>query len=150
MKIKLKWIVGLFLVVLGAGSIVERNLFLATIGRVPVFEKIKNFFGSEFPDDDNGNVLRRMKKEGADLSKPYDIDFEHLFESEKAASAMQKEVAGMGYKSEVDRNEEEKGWDCRVVVHMKPTYEDITNTEEALGKVAEKHGGHSDGWGMLY
>ena len=32
-----------------------------------------------FPADDNGDVLRRMLTTGDDLTKPRDIDFDHVF-----------------------------------------------------------------------
>jgi hypothetical protein len=114
-----------------------------------MWDKIKSFLNKDFPNDENGDVLRRMKESGMDFSKSYDIDFEHLFPTEEGARAMAQAVEKTGYKTEVGYGEEVKGWDCRVVVHMKPTHEGITAMEESLGKIADEHGGHSDGWGVL-
>jgi hypothetical protein len=100
----------------------------------------------EFPDDGNGDVLRRMQRSGMDFSRSYDVDFEHLFPTESGAKAMASSVSRMGYKAKLSHHE--KGWDCQVVVHLKPTYEEITATEESLGKMAVEHGGKSDGWGV--
>ena len=40
---------------------------------------------SEFPDDENGDVLRRMLRNGDDCTKPRDIDFSVVFPSDSAA-----------------------------------------------------------------
>jgi hypothetical protein len=39
----------------------------------------------EFPDDENGAVLRRMQTDGDDLSRPRAIDFEHQFSNKPDA-----------------------------------------------------------------
>ena len=38
-----------------------------------------------FPDDENGDVLRLMLKNGDDLSAPREIDFSVIFPTEDAA-----------------------------------------------------------------
>jgi hypothetical protein len=38
-----------------------------------------------YPDDDNGDVLRRLEKQGDDLTRPRNIDFSVVFPVESAA-----------------------------------------------------------------
>jgi len=38
-----------------------------------------------FPDDDNGNALRRLEEQGDDLAKARNIDFSVVFPAESAA-----------------------------------------------------------------
>ena len=103
----------------------------------------------EFPNDANGDVLRKMHESGMDFSKSYDIEFFHLFKDEKGARAMARDVSARGDRAEVDSNEEQSAWDCMVVMNMKPSHKEITAAEESLGRIAAEHGGKSDGWGVL-
>lgn len=102
-----------------------------------------------FPEDETGDVLRRMHEAGMDLLQTHDIDFWHLFPSKCDAEAMALRCHSLGIRAEVEGNDEEGDWDVRCVVSMVPTHEAITETELRLGRIAEECGGKADGWGML-
>jgi Regulator of ribonuclease activity B len=38
-----------------------------------------------FPDDENGDVLRRMAQNGDDLAQPRNVEFQHVFEQKPDA-----------------------------------------------------------------
>jgi hypothetical protein len=105
----------------------------------------------DFPDDENGNVLRQMAVHGADLHSPRIIDFEHRFPDAESAQAFHRAVADTILEAAVrapDRDDA-TGWQVQCRARMIPTHAAITETELRLAAVARKFGGFPDGWGSL-
>lgn len=103
------------------------------------------------PDDDNGDVLRRMEAKGDTLTRPRNIDFTVVFPQQSSADQFADHFREQGYKVSVDGsdNEEEFPWEVVVVNQMVPSHEEIGNFEAALQATAEVLGGHNDGWGCI-
>lgn len=102
------------------------------------------------PNDDNGDVLRRMLSHGDDLSKPRDIDFNHVFQSERDASIFCEASKRIGFDRMSYRYwEEGSAWDVLVKIFMIPSHSEITEIELTLDTLAKKFGGRADGWGCL-
>ena len=105
----------------------------------------------EFPNDDNGDLHRRLKEDGDDLSKPRDIDFTVVFPEETAAHAFADEIRLLGYQVEVERTAtaERLPWDPRVLRNMVPTHEAISEFQGRLEQAASQRGGRNDRWGCF-
>ena len=102
------------------------------------------------PNDDNGDVLRRMFARGDDLSKPRDIDFNHVFDSEHDALRFCEASKRVGFDRVNCRYwEEGSAWDVLVKVFMIPRHAEITETELKLDLLARESDGRADGWGCL-
>jgi hypothetical protein len=103
------------------------------------------------PDDDNGDVLRRMEADGDDLSRARNIDFTVVFPDENSAQAFSKQCQELGYEASVAFAETVKAfpWDVVIVKHMTPLHQEISDFESLLQGVAETLGGHNDGWGCF-
>jgi hypothetical protein len=103
------------------------------------------------PEDDNGDVLRRMEAQGDDLSKPRNIDFTAVFSSEDAARHFTEKIEALGYETSVRFTQVEDGfpWDVCVTRHMAPSHQAIGAFEDLLGEFAALLGGHNDGWGCF-
>jgi regulator of RNase E activity RraB len=109
-------------------------------------------FSMIYPDDDNGDVLRRMEARGDDLTKPRNIDFAVVFADANSAEQFAEHFRASGYEVSVEEDTEDNRdfpWDVVVVQHMAPSYEAITNFEDLLQSVADRWGGHNDGWGCF-
>jgi hypothetical protein len=104
-----------------------------------------------YPNDENGDVLRRMEAGGDDLTQPRNIDFSVVFADEDSAQSFSRHFQALGYKASVDFAEVEKGfpWDVVVVKHMTPSHQEIGDFESLLEGVAEALGGYNDGWGCF-
>lgn len=104
-----------------------------------------------FPDDANGDVLRRLLRDGDELSKPRDIDFSVVFTDEESAGRFVAHVRALRYESSLKHSEvrPERPWDVTVVKHMLPTHAGITHFELELEKIASPLGGENDGWGCF-
>ena len=105
----------------------------------------------DFPDDDNGDVLRRLQKNGDNLAKPRDVDFTVVFATEESAQECAKHFVGRGYKVSIGNSgcATDLSWDVIVTKHMVPSHSGITQFEEELQEIAEGLGGRNDGWGCF-
>lgn len=106
---------------------------------------------ADFPDDENGDVLRRMASHGIDLVSPRIIDFEHCFPDEASAKAFHAAVEGtvLGAKLRAPDPDRDRGWEVQCRSRMIPTHSAITQTELRLGALAQAFGGFADGWGSM-
>ncbi len=103
------------------------------------------------PDDDTGDVLRRMEAKGDTLTRPRDIDFTVVFRKQVSAEQYAEHFREQGFKVSVDGSdtEEEFPWDVVVVKHMIPSHQEIEDFEASLQAAADPLGGHNDGWGCI-
>jgi DNA-binding MurR/RpiR family transcriptional regulator len=110
-----------------------------------------------YPDDDNGNVLRRIAAQGKDLTQARNIDFVIVFAQASLAEQFAEYFRELGYAVSVEdtasfedaEKEDAFPWDVIVVKHMIPTHEGTTDFENLLQSVADGWNGHNDGWGVL-
>lgn len=100
-----------------------------------------------FPNDANGDVLKRMYKSGMDLTIEYEIEFFHVFSDKASAEKMCEEAYKNNFK--VFLTEYDESWDVCCIKKIVPKHKTITDTESYLGKIAERYNGTSDGWGVL-
>ena len=104
---------------------------------------------ASLPDDENGDVLRRMQESGDDLSKPRDIDFTVVLPDKAAAQAFGDRFHELGYRISAEKSNTvpQLPWDIVVTKFMVPSHAGITQFEQELQAVASPLGGRNDGWG---
>lgn len=104
-----------------------------------------------FPNDENGDVLRRMQENGDDLTQPRDINFTSVFPSKSVAEVFADHFKRLGYRVSVEKTEcvPELPWDVVVVKQMLPSHDGISEFEDTLEALALPFGGRNDGWGCL-
>jgi hypothetical protein len=102
-----------------------------------------------FPEDENGEVLRRMFEHGDDLSKPRIVDFCFAFAGRSRALEFAAIVEERDLEVCISFYEERDGWQVIVKRYMLPTHADITSLELSLTKRAVSVGGEADGWGCM-
>jgi hypothetical protein len=104
----------------------------------------------EYPDDENGDVLRSLEIDGDDLSKPRDINFSLVFDDESSAREFIRTVQIDDAQIELsDHGGGESMWDVTITYHMVPTHRDITAIERHLERLVSPLGGRNDGWGCF-
>jgi hypothetical protein len=108
----------------------------------------------QFPDDENGAVLRRMAASGFDFSQAHDVDFYAVFEERAEAALVARQVI------EADRSEnslagvstgatQDRRTELKVVRKMLVTHGSVTAYERRLGEMCAAHGGQLVGWGVI-
>lgn len=105
----------------------------------------------EFPDDDNGDVLRRMQQNGDRFEIARDVDFSVVFPDEGGARTFAAHFERLGYRASAERSNvrQDRPWDVTVVKPMAISYAGITAFEEELQLAAAPFGGQNDGWGCF-
>ena len=104
-----------------------------------------------FPNDANGDALRRMESEGDDLNRPRSVDFNVVFADGRSAEHFAEHFRALGHEVSVEARETDQDfpWDVVVVKHMAPSYDGVNGFETLLQSVANRWGGHNDGWGCF-
>jgi nicotinamidase-related amidase len=104
-----------------------------------------------FPDDENGDILWNMGRNGDNLEAPREVDFSVIFPTEEAAIEFALHLLRNDQKVSFSAYEEHKELPWQVQAHpvMTPTHENISGYEEQLAQDAEPLGGRNDGWGCF-
>jgi len=104
-----------------------------------------------FPDDENGNVLRRLAARGVDLGSPRVMDFEHRFPDQASAVGFYEAIQETVLEARIIQpdTEDGSGWEAQCRQRMIRTQSAITDTEQRLTAVAGRFGGYPDGSGTL-
>jgi regulator of RNase E activity RraB len=102
-----------------------------------------------YPDDSDGDALRRLQTEGNDMSAPMSIEYPVLFGREKEARTFAAVASRLGYGVELYEHEDDPNWDVICTRDMVPDYGEIIRIQEELNAAAKPFGGHSDGWGSF-
>src|SRR5262249_33233075 len=101
----------------------------------------------DYPNDADGDALRRLASTGAEMSRPMEIDFIVTVPDRETGEAFAEIAARSGYRTELVHDEEDDAWDCYCSRTMLPTYEGIVAAQRDLDKLSRPFGGYSDGWG---
>ncbi|MDG3004603.1 ribonuclease E inhibitor RraB [Paludisphaera mucosa] len=100
----------------------------------------------DYPDDEDGDALRRVADLGVDMKRPMEIDFFVAVPSREAGEAFAQEAVQIGFLVEVFHDEDEDAWDCLCTSEMLPTHENVAAARRELDDLARPFGGLCDGW----
>lgn len=111
----------------------------------------RNLMPDDLPYDDegDGDALRRLLRDGSDLSKPMEIDFCILTPDEETGRKIAALAAPLGYQVKVSDNEFNDGWTCYCTRTLVPDYDTIIEIQATLDAIARPFGGKIDGWGSF-
>lgn len=102
------------------------------------------------PDDADGGALRNIANDGSDMTKPMFIDFQVAVPDEAAAKALADVAYKLGYRVSIYASPEcSLPWTCECSTRMLPTHEGVLAIQDELNGLAQRFGGHSDGWGTF-
>ena len=103
----------------------------------------------DYPNDDDGEVLYRLAKGGADLSVKREIEFTCRASDSNAAKRIIKDLDSYGYKS-TTFVDDGPGGSGNVSVYasilMLPDYELLLAEQRRLNVILGLHGTSCDGW----
>lgn len=104
----------------------------------------------EFPNDADGDALRRLAADGSDFSRPMCVDFQVAVPDETAANGLAGVAYKLGYRVKIYASPEcSRPWTCECSVRMLFTYDGIIAIQSELAALAEPFGGCPDGWGSF-
>jgi hypothetical protein len=103
-----------------------------------------------WPEDADGDVIRRMREGGFDFSKPCLIDFNVDFQSwpppQAAIRVLEKEYPSTKV---YEPTEEDDGY-VQFQLFELLSYELVTRTQEHVTKLMTPYGGICESWGVLH
>lgn len=105
--------------------------------------------GNDFPDDDDGNVLRNLVAGGSDLSREMKIDFMINVSDETIGIIIAQKMELKGFQVSVEKDETSQRWTCYCTRTMVPSYERLIGIQKMMNEIAKPYGGCSDGWGSF-
>jgi len=100
-----------------------------------------------YPNDADGDALRRIAADGSDMSQPMEIDFFVAVPDEAAGQAVAAKAASAGYEPELSFDTESREWTCYCSREMIPTHEAVVAAQAELDQLSLEFGGVTDGWG---
>jgi Regulator of ribonuclease activity B len=103
----------------------------------------------DYPNDADGDALRRVARDGSDMTRPMDVDFAVAVPDEMSGLEVAKLAQGLGYRPDVVRDDESGSWTCCCTRSMVLTYAAVIAAQAELDRVAGPVGGASDGWGTF-
>ena len=104
---------------------------------------------NDIPMDENGDVLRNMLNDGADLSQPHIVDFYIAVPNQKVGTLVAAAAAKLGFDTDLTEDEPGSDWTVCCSKQMVPDHAAITQIEQDLDQLATPLGGRIDGWGAL-
>jgi hypothetical protein len=98
------------------------------------------------PNDVNGDAIRRVSLDGADLAKPMAIDFTVAFQSQKEGIEFTR-LLGKDFQVSLEADDVGEAWTCYCTKIMLLRYHSIVQVQRELDALAQPLGGTVDGWG---
>jgi hypothetical protein len=107
-----------------------------------------------YPDDENGDVFRRMASHGFDFSKEHVVDFHAVMATEEEANKVARMFladhnAGQKLENIETKPHEVGGMRLDLAKKMIVTYKSVTEFESLLAERVSQFEGYLDGWGVM-
>jgi hypothetical protein len=101
-----------------------------------------------WPDDADGDVMRRLDESGFDFSGPHEIDFNvDFFDWPPSQDALDR-LRPFGTPELVSPDENGPGY-VLIQVQAKLTYELVTSMQRRVSNAMAPYGGICESWGVL-
>ena len=99
----------------------------------------------EYPDDADGDTLRSVAENGADMTLPMLIEFTIAVPTEAAARNLSERIALKGYFARlfVDDDGDVSIYCGRSMI---ATYEGVVEAQSELNQICQPYGAECDGW----
>lgn len=107
-----------------------------------------------YPDDENGDVFRRMDRHGFDFSKEHVVDFHAVMATEEEADKVARmfladHKSGQKLEKIETKAHEIGGMRLNLAKKMFVTYESVAEFESLLAERVSQFEGYLDGWGVM-
>jgi hypothetical protein len=103
---------------------------------------------NDFPNDADGDALRKIRDSGSDMSKPHVLDFYLCFADENMARFVATILPSPVTIDEISK-EDDGRWTCFCKATLIPTYDAIVSVDRILEELCQEHGGDYEGWGTF-
>ena len=102
-----------------------------------------------FPNDEDGQVLQMLWKEGVNFKEPQNLDFYIVCPNEQSLINSLQQLEENDFIAEGFFYEEDDEWSCMVYVNTMLNHATIVEIQAVLDELVNPFDAHSDGWGMM-
>lgn len=108
-----------------------------------------NLLPKKFPNDEDGQVLKMLYKEGVNFKQPQNVDFFVTVPDKKSGESVLKALTDNGFICELEQDEDTEEYTCFCFVKMLLNHKDIVNIQKQLDELSNPYDGSTDGWGVM-
>lgn len=101
----------------------------------------------EFPDDADGDALRRVASDGSDMSRPMLIDFMVEASTQHDAEAIARIGEQRGYTAQIA--EDDGCWTVYLAVTMLASHEGVVARQREISSFVSPFGTQCESWGTF-
>jgi len=101
---------------------------------------------AEYPDDADGDALRRVAEHGSNMDEPTKIEFSIDVRSKNAGIAIAEQAATPGYEPDLFFDDETDRWSAYCGKRMIASYDNVDKGQRELNEIAVEHCSKCDGW----
>lgn len=102
-----------------------------------------------WPDDADGDVMRRLEASGFEFEAEHTIDFNIDFGTWPPAQEFIEQLKATYPNIETNALEDGAG-EVRFIVEAKLSYELVMFVQESVSAIAKPYGGQCESWGVLH
>ena len=102
-----------------------------------------------FPNDEDGQALKMLYKQGVDFKEPQNIDFVVAVPDKKNGKAVLETLRSHGFNCELEQDEETEEWTCYCFITMLLNYEEIIDIQKRFDELSKPYDGYTEGWGLM-
>jgi regulator of RNase E activity RraB len=95
----------------------------------------------------NERVLYHLRRLGADVSKPREVEFFIYIPTEEGAYRVAAQLQKEGFDVHVDPSGRGEEWLCFATKMIVPSLDEMNRISDHFANLAESQGGTYDGWG---
>jgi len=99
-----------------------------------------------YPDDDDGDALRRVAEHGADMSQPMKIEFSIDVPGKERARSLAERIAAPGYTPNIFIDDESGSVSIYCAKTMLATHKGVVAAQSELNELCVHFDAECDGW----
>jgi regulator of RNase E activity RraB len=103
----------------------------------------------QYPDDADGDALRKVEAAGADMSQPMVIEFSIEAPDPESARRIAERVSEHGFDPTIHESDDDDSVSVYCARTMLATYEGVVAEQARLTELSAAFGGTCDGWGTF-
>jgi hypothetical protein len=104
---------------------------------------------SQYPDDTDGDALRRVAADGSDMTRPMRIDFSLTVPDVASARSVVEVVSAHGFEPKISVSPGDSSVSVYCAKTMLATYDGVVASQAELNRLCKCFGAECDGWGTF-
>jgi hypothetical protein len=104
---------------------------------------------SDWPNDADGDVFRRLRTSGFDFSNPYSVDYNVDFNTWPPAKAAIDQLESMFGRVKIYEPDEHGAGYVQFQIIAPVTYEAVTTVQRKVSAAMQPFGGVCESWGVI-